>query len=39
MNTYEKLLLENKAWAQEVNEEDPEFFKRLSSIQNPNFYG
>jgi len=37
MNAYEKLLLENKAWAREVNEEDPEFFKRLSSIQKPEF--
>jgi hypothetical protein len=39
MNTYEKLLLENKAWAQEMQEEDPEFFKRLSSLQTPEFYG
>lgn len=37
MNPYEKLLLENKAWAREVNEEDPEFFKRLSALQTPEF--
>ena len=37
MNTYEKLLLENKAWAQEMHEEDPDFFNRLSSIQTPEF--
>lgn len=37
MESYEKLLLENKAWAKEQIEEDPEFFKRLSSIQKPDF--
>ena len=37
MNPYEKLLLENKAWAQEMNEENPDFFKRLSAIQTPEF--
>jgi carbonic anhydrase len=37
MNAYEKLLLENKAWAQEMHEENPDFFKRLSSIQTPEF--
>lgn len=37
MNSYEKLLLENKAWAQEMNEEDPSFFARLSSLQKPEF--
>ena len=37
MTTYEKLLLENKAWAKEQAAEDPEFFKRLSSIQTPEF--
>ncbi len=37
MTSYEKLLLENKAWAQEQIEEDPEFFKRLSSLQAPEF--
>lgn len=37
MTAYEKLLLENKAWAREQAAEDPEFFKRLSSIQTPEF--
>ena len=37
MTSYEKLLLENKAWAREQVEEDPEFFKRLSSLQAPEF--
>ena len=37
MQTYEKLLLENKAWAQEKIEDDPEFFKRLSDLQTPDF--
>lgn len=37
MQTYEKLLLENKAWAQERRIDDPEFFKRLSDLQTPEF--
>ena len=37
MKSYEKLLLENKAWAQEKVEEDPDFFKRLASLQTPEF--
>src|SRR5205085_7457025 len=37
MNAYERLLLDNKAWAKAVNEENPEFFKRLSSLQTPEF--
>src|ERR1700712_1263957 len=37
MTTYEKLLSENKAWAKSQEEKDPEFFKRLSSIQTPEF--
>ena len=37
MQTYEKLLLENKAWAREKVEDDPEFFKRLSDLQTPEF--
>lgn len=37
MNSYEKLLLENKAWASEKVEDDPEFFKRLSALQTPEF--
>jgi carbonic anhydrase len=37
MTPYEKLLSDNKAWAKSQEEKDPEFFKRLSSIQTPEF--
>lgn len=37
MTSYDKLLLENKAWAKEKTEEDPEFFSRLAHIQTPEF--
>jgi carbonic anhydrase len=37
MTIYDKLLLENKAWAQEQVEDDPEFFSRLAHIQTPEF--
>ena len=37
MLPYEKLLQENKAWAKEQLETDPEFFKRLASQQAPEF--
>lgn len=37
MKTYEKLLLENKAWAKEKVQEDPGYFKRLVDIQQPEF--
>jgi carbonic anhydrase len=37
MTSYEKLLFENKAWASEQVDADPEFFKRLSSLQAPEF--
>lgn len=37
MNSFEKLLLENKAWAAEQVGKDPEFFSRLSKIQTPEF--
>ena len=37
MQSYEKLLLENKAWAAEKKIDDPEFFNRLSKIQTPEF--
>ena len=37
MKSYEKLLLENKAWAAEKVEDDPNFFKRLSNLQTPEF--
>ncbi len=37
MKTYQKLLLENKAWAAEKVHEDPDFFNRLVNIQTPEF--
>jgi carbonic anhydrase len=37
MLPYEKLLFENKAWAKEQKETDPEFFNRLASQQAPEF--
>ena len=37
MKSYEKLLLENKAWAREKVNDDPEFFSRLEHLQAPEF--
>jgi carbonic anhydrase len=37
MSSYRKLLMDNKAWAKKQVENDPEFFKRLSSLQTPEF--
>jgi carbonic anhydrase len=37
MKSYEKLLLENKAWAEEKLTDDPEYFYRLSHLQTPEF--
>jgi carbonic anhydrase len=37
MHSYEKLLLENKAWASEMIAEDPQYFERLSHLQTPEF--
>ena len=37
MKTYEKLLLENKAWAKEKVEDDPDYFNRLAHLQTPDF--
>ncbi len=37
MLSYEKLLLENKAWAAEKVSEDPDYFNRLAHIQKPEF--
>ena len=37
MKAYEKLLLENKAWAAEKVEDDPEYFNRLAHLQTPDF--
>lgn len=37
MESYEKLLLENKAWASEKVSDDPDYFNRLAHIQTPEF--
>lgn len=37
MKTYEKLLLENKAWAGEKIASDPDYFNRLAHVQTPEF--
>jgi carbonic anhydrase len=37
MHSYEKLLLQNKAWAEEIKGDDPEYFERLSKLQTPEF--
>src|SRR4028119_117038 len=37
MHSYERLLLENKAWASEKVSQDPEYFERLAHIQTPEF--
>jgi carbonic anhydrase len=37
MTSYDKLLLENKAWAKEMVQDDAQFFSRLQHIQTPEF--
>jgi len=37
MKTYEKLLVENKAWAKEKIKDDPAYFNRLAHLQTPEF--
>lgn len=37
MKSYEKLLLENKAWAAEKLSSDAEYFNRLADVQTPEF--
>ena len=37
MEKIEQLLLQNKAWVEQKNMEDPEFFRRLSNLQTPHF--
>ncbi len=37
MKQFERLLLENKAWAKDKVQRDPEFFQRLVNIQKPDF--
>jgi carbonic anhydrase len=36
-NSYDKLLADNKIWAEEQVKRDPDFFNRLSHIQTPEF--
>ncbi len=37
MKKYEQLLLQNRAWVEQRLQEDKDFFKRLSSVQTPDF--
>ena len=37
MNSTERLLHNNKTWAEETRQEDPEFFSRLEKLQSPEF--
>lgn len=37
MNSYEKLLLKNQAWAAEKISFDPDYFQRLAKTQTPDF--
>jgi len=37
MNEYDKLLLQNKAWSEDVLDADKNFFKRLENNQKPKF--
>lgn len=37
MTPIDKLLSDNKAWARSATAEDPEYFERLSLLQNPEF--
>jgi carbonic anhydrase len=37
MLSYDRLLLENKAWAAEMVADDPEFFTNLAKLQTPEF--
>jgi carbonic anhydrase len=37
LNSYKQLLLQNKAWVEQKNREDKDFFKRLSVTQKPEF--
>jgi carbonic anhydrase len=37
MESYEQLLKNNKVWADNMVQRDPEFFKRLENVQHPEF--
>lgn len=37
LKDYQQLLLQNKAWVEKRNQDDPEFFNRLANVQTPKF--
>lgn len=37
MRRHDQLLLENKAWAQEMHQRNPQFFERMAKSQKPEF--
>ena len=37
MESYKRLLINNKAWAEDTVSRDPEFFHRLEKVQRPEF--
>lgn len=37
MKAYEELLIENKSWAAEILKVDPQYFKKLSQLQTPEY--
>lgn len=37
MDTINKLLDQNKAWAEKIIEEDPQFFEKLAELQQPDY--
>lgn len=37
MKSYEKLLSQNKAWAEEIKSDEPQYFEKLSRLQTPEF--
>ena len=37
LKAYNELILQNRAWVAMKNQEDPEFFERLSKVQTPKF--
>ena len=37
LKSYNQMLLRNKAWVEQKNKEDKDFFSRLEAIQKPEF--
>ena len=37
MHSYEKLLLQNKAWAETIKADNPAYFEKLAQLQTPEF--